>query len=98
LLNTPNHKVFASLLYSPVAKLRVVGSVNHESSRSAQDAPAVLLTLKGYTSVNAKVSYAVVRGFDLELTGSNLFDRNYQLYPGFPEAGRIVAVNFKYRY
>jgi hypothetical protein len=39
-----------------------------------------------------------VRGFDVELTGSNLFDRNYQLYPGFPEAGRIVAVNFKYRY
>jgi TonB-dependent Receptor Plug Domain len=40
----------------------------------------------------------VSRGLDAELSGSNLFDRNYQLYPGFPEAGRIVAVNLRYHY
>jgi hypothetical protein len=25
-------------------------------------------------------------------------DLNYQLYPGFPEAGRMMAVNLRYRY
>jgi outer membrane receptor protein involved in Fe transport len=98
LLNTPHHKIFGSLMYSPVPKLRVIGSLNHESARTAQDDADALLTLDGYTSVNGRVSYAVARGLDAELSGSNLLDRNYQLYPGFPEAGRVVAVNLRYRY
>jgi outer membrane receptor protein involved in Fe transport len=85
-------------MYSPVRKLHLVGSVNHESARTAQDDAGVLLALDGYTTINAKASYAVAPGLDAELTGSNLFDRNYRLYPGFPEAGRIVAVNLRYRY
>jgi outer membrane cobalamin receptor len=83
---------------SPVPKLRVIGSLNHESARTAQGDAAALLTLDGYTSVNGKVSYAVARGSDAELSGSNLLDRNYQLCPGFPEAGRVVAVNLRYRH
>ena len=98
LLNTPHHKIFGSLMYSPVPKLRVIGSLNHGSARTAQGDAAALPTLDGYTSVNGKVSYAVARGSDAELSGSNLLDRNYQLYPGFPEAGRVVAVNLRYRY
>jgi outer membrane receptor protein involved in Fe transport len=56
------------------------------------------LTLADYTTVNAKASDAIIKGLDAELSGSNLFDRNYLLYPGFPEAGRMVAVNLRYRY
>ena len=98
LLNTPNHKVFGSVMYSPVQKARIIGSLNHESARTSQDDAGVLLTLSRYKTINAKVSYAIVPGLDGELTGSNVFDRNYQLYPGFPEAGRIVAVNLRYRF
>jgi len=42
-------------------KLRVIGSVNHESDRLSQDDAGVLLTLNDYTTVNAKISYTVVR-------------------------------------
>jgi outer membrane cobalamin receptor len=51
-----------------------------------------------HTSINAKASYALARGVDAELAASNMLDRHYQLYSGFPEAGRIVAVNLRYRY
>ena len=98
LLNTPNHKVFGSVAYRPAAKLRLIGSVNHESSRTAQDDAGVLLTLDSYTTVSAKAAYSVIPGLDAELTSANVFDRNYQLYPGFPEVGRVVAVNLRYRF
>ena len=98
LLNTPNHKLFGAVTYTPVSKLRLIASLNHESDRTAQDDAGVLLTLNDYTTVNAKASYSILKGLDAELSGSNLLDRNYQLYPGFPEAGRVVAVNLRYRY
>jgi iron complex outermembrane receptor protein len=98
LLNTPKHKVFGSMVYRPVPKLRLIGSVNHEASRTAQDDGGVLLELDSYTTVNAKAAYSVLSGLDAELTSSNVFDRNYQLYPGFPEYGRVVAVNLRYRF
>ena len=98
LLNTPNHKVFGSVVYRPIPKLRLIGTVNHESTRTAHDDGGVLLALDSYTTVNAKASYSVLSGLDAELASSNVFDRNYQLYPGFPEYGRVVSVNLRYRF
>jgi iron complex outermembrane receptor protein len=98
LLNTPNHKVFGSVIYSRVPRVRFIGSLNHESSRTSQDDAGLLLSLNGYTTISAKASLTVAPGLDLELTASNLYDRNYQLCPGFPDAGRVVAVNIRCRY
>jgi iron complex outermembrane receptor protein len=98
LLNTPHNKFFGYVVYDGVPRLRLMGSVNYESSRQAQDDGAAFVLLPEYSNVSAKASYTVLTGLDLELAGSNLLDRNYQLYPGFPEAGRTVSANIRYRF
>jgi hypothetical protein len=37
-------------------------------------------------------------GLDLEVAAANVFDQNYQLHAGYPEPGRIVSVNLRYRF
>jgi hypothetical protein len=48
--------------------------------------------LAGYSTVGAKVAVAIRTGLDLEISAANLFDRNYELSPGFPETGRVGLV------
>lgn len=98
LFNTPSHKAFAFVTYTGVPRVRLVGSVEHESSRITQDDAGALTTLGGLTNVAAKAALTVGGGLDLELSGANLFDRNYELYPGFPEAGRTGIVQVRYRF
>src|SRR5262245_52249749 len=62
LLNTPNHKLFASGLYSGIPRVRLVAAVNHESSRAAQDDAGVLLRLRDFSSVLIKASMTVAPG------------------------------------
>jgi iron complex outermembrane receptor protein len=98
LLNTPGHKVFGYVGYAGIPRTRLIGSVNYESSRTAQDDAGVLLTLPGYATLAAKAGFTVGEGLDLEVSGANLFDRNYSLYPGFPESGRTGLVQIRYRF
>jgi iron complex outermembrane receptor protein len=98
LLNTPEHKIFGYIAYSGLTRLRLVASVNHESSRAAQDDGGVLLNLAGFSTVLAKASYTIRAGLAAEVAASNVLDANYQLYPGFPEEGRVVSVNLRYRF
>ena len=98
LLNAPNHKLFGYAVYSGVPRLRLIASLNHESSRTSQDDAGVLQALSGFSSVSAKASYAVRSGLDLEVAAANVFDQNYQLYAGHPEPGRIASVNLRYRF
>jgi outer membrane receptor protein involved in Fe transport len=58
----------------------------------------VLQPLSGFSSVSAKVSFAVRSGVDLEVAAANVLDQNYQPYAGYPEPGRIISVNLRYRF
>ncbi len=98
LLNTPGHKMFGFVSYSGLPRLRLIASVNAESNRSVQDDAGVLLSLAGYSTVTAKAAFAVYRNIDLEVSSTNLFDRNYELSSGYPEPGRVGLVQLRYRY
>jgi len=37
------------------------------------------------------------RGVELQVGVNNLFDRNYAIIDGYPEAGRAAHVNLRYR-
>jgi vitamin B12 transporter len=63
-----------------------------------QDDAGVLLSLAGYSTVCAKAAVAIRTGLDVEISAANLFDKNYELYPGFPEAGRVGMVQLRYRF
>jgi len=47
LLNTPGHKMVGYVSYGGIPRVRLVGSLNAESSRAAQDDAGVLLSLAG---------------------------------------------------
>jgi iron complex outermembrane receptor protein len=98
LLNTPPHKFFGFAAYTGIPRVRLVGSVNAESERSVQDDAGVLWSLAGYSTVGAKAVFAVHRTLDVEVSGTNVFDRQYELSSGFPEAGRVALVQLRFRY
>ena len=75
-----------------------MASLNTESSREAQDDSGLLLTLPSYATVGAKAAVSLYKGLDVEVSGLNLFDRNYALYPGYPEPGRIGLMQLRYRF
>jgi iron complex outermembrane receptor protein len=98
LLNTPAHKAFGSVTFTGLPHVRLMASVNRESSRDAQDDGGLLLDLDGYTTVDAKATVDVARGVEVSIFGSNLLDENYELYAGFPEEGRAVRVEARWRF
>ena len=55
-----------------------------------QDDAGVLLSLAGYSTVCAKAAGAIRTGLDVEISAANLFDKNYELYPGFRK--RVASV------
>jgi iron complex outermembrane receptor protein len=98
LLNTPANKLFGYLAYRGIPRVRLVASLNTESSRLAQDDAGVFVALPSYATVGAKAGVSLYQGLDLEVSGLNLLDHNYELYPGFPEPGRIGLVQLRYRF
>lgn len=54
------------------------------------------MKLNGFFLANAAVSVPIYRGVGLEAGIRNMFDRNYVLAEGFPEAGRNYFVNLSY--
>jgi outer membrane receptor for monomeric catechols len=87
LLNTPGHKMFGYVSYSGIPRIRLVGSLNAESRRAVQDDAGVLLSWAGYSTVSAKAAVNIHTGLDLEVSSTNLLDRNYELSSRLPGAG-----------
>jgi iron complex outermembrane receptor protein len=98
LLNTPNNKLFGYVAYRGIRRVRLVASLNTESSRQAQDDAGLLLTLSSYATMGAKAVLSLYTGLDVEVSGLNLFDHDYAIYPGFPEPGRVGLVQLRYRF
>ena len=49
-------------------------------------------SVPGYTLVNSMAAIRIVKGVSVEGGVNNLFDVNYSLVEGFPEAGRNYFV------
>ena len=47
---------------------------------------------------NAKVAYDITKSLTVDLGASNIFDKNYDLDYGYPEAGRVVYSNLTYKF
>ena len=47
---------------------------------------------------NAKLAYELVKGLTVDVGASNIFDKNYDLDYGYPEAGRVVYSNLTYKF
>lgn len=85
--------------YRPLAKLSIVPSLEYSSWRySYSDGKGVTRTVGGFTLVDFKLSYRALRGLTLSVGVQNLFDKNYVLQEGYPEAGRSWYANARYEF
>ena len=95
LTDVPKNKVFASVEYRPFAKLYILASEEYNSKRYSTSYGTVA---GDFYLTNAKVQLGLTKGFSIEGGVNNLFDRNYQLVEGFPEAGRNYFANLMYTF
>jgi iron complex outermembrane receptor protein len=93
--DVPRDKVFASLEYRPLAKLYVLASEEYNSKRYSTSYGTVA---GSFYLTNAKAHLLLAKGFSVEGGVNNIFDRNYQLVEGYPEAGRNYFANLIFNY
>lgn len=88
--NVPDRKVFGSVDYSFLKRVNLLASVEYNSERYSTSYGT---KVDGYTLVNGKASVEIMRYLSVEGGVNNIFDINYSLVEGFPEAGRNYFVN-----
>lgn len=88
--NVPDHKVFAYADVTFLKNANLLASVEYNSKRNSTSYGTVA---GAYTLVNAKASVRIYKFVSAEAGLNNIFDRNYSLVEGFPEAGRNFFVN-----
>jgi iron complex outermembrane receptor protein len=84
--DVPGHKLFISVEYTARQKMMfsLFGEYNswrYNSSDGSRVSP-------GYFTMNAQVSYPFANFFNAEIGVNNVFDRDYTIQEGYPEAGR----------
>lgn len=86
LLNTPSHKVFTYVEYRPWERLSLLADMEHNSDRfSSTDGVRIA---EGYTIFGIKATYEFMDRKFIEAGLNNVFDRDYAIDEGYPEAGR----------
>lgn len=92
----PKHKVAAFAKYRPVAGLSLIASVEYNSQRySSTDGVDVA---RAFAVANFKAAYEFLKGVTIEGGVTNIFDRDYALSDGYPEAGRSFFTNLTYKF
>ncbi|WPU93046.1 TonB-dependent receptor [Mucilaginibacter sabulilitoris] len=95
LTDVPQNKVFGSIQYTPISKLYIMASEEYNSKRYSTSYG----TVSGeFALTNVKAHITLVKGFSIEGGVNNLFDKNYTLVEGFPEAGRNYFANVIFSY
>lgn len=92
----PDHKFFAYAKYMPLKCLALIGDIEYNSRRySSTDGVQVA---RAFAVANFKAAYEIIKGLKIEGGVTNIFDRDYALSEGYPEAGRGYFANLTYKY
>ena len=95
----PTHKAFVYADWSPIQRLHIVPNFDITSDRWTSNTAGTRYFRTGsYVQANLRIDFTVLPGVDLGIGGRNLFDANYQLVDGFPEAGRSLFASIRARY
>jgi iron complex outermembrane recepter protein len=89
--NVPKNKLFAYVDYTFLKRANILVSTEYNSDRNSTSYGT---KVDGYTLVNTKASVKIFKYVQLEGGANNIFDKNYMLVEGFPEAGRNYFVSF----
>jgi len=92
----PKHKFAAFAKYTPFKRLALTADIEYNSQRySSSDGIEVA---RAFAVANCKAAYEFLKGLTIEGGVSNIFDRDYSLSEGYPEAGRSFYSNLVYRF
>lgn len=94
LLSVPDRKLFAYARVTPLARVSLQATVEHNAKRWASNT----LALSGYTLVGLKAGWQVLDKLSLEAGVDNLGDKLHELDAGFPAAGRTWFANARYEF
>jgi len=84
-IDVPNHKIFTMVDFAPVEKLELGASFEYDAERYSTSYGIIN---PAFTLFNVQISYAFARMCKIECGLDNVFDKNYSLVEGYPEAGR----------
>ena len=95
--NVPNDKVAMAMNYKPIKNLTTNLNMQYASSKKT-NATSPYEETGSMTVWGTKVIYDITKQLSYDVGVSNLFDKNYQLDYGFPEAGRVLYTNLTYKF
>ena len=95
--DVPDNKLFVSVEYNITRKL--ISNLFGEYDSRRINASDGTRSSPGYFVLNGQVSYRFTGYFTAEIGVNNIFDRNYTMQEGYPEAGRnfYAALNFNFQ-
>ncbi|MFH0784698.1 MAG: TonB-dependent receptor, partial [Pseudomonadota bacterium] len=96
IINVPEHKVVAYLRYTFFEKL--ITQIDAEYNSKRFSSTNGVQVADGYIVANTKVGYDIGKGFLVDVGVKNLFDENYEIQEGYPEAGRTFFANLRYTF
>jgi iron complex outermembrane receptor protein len=92
-LDTPVHKIFVHADVAPVGMLNVTGSMEYNSDRNSSSDGVDIAG--AFALFNMKASLKFYEHIIIDAGVQNIFDRNYSLVEGFPEAGRTYFATLR---
>lgn len=98
MLDTPRHKTYATLAYRIHARASLFADHTYEGGRWNSNDAGRVQRAPSFAATGIGGSVRFFREAELQAGVNNLFDRNYYLVQGYPEAGRNVYVNLRYRF
>ena len=106
---TPRHNAFLYLSWSATNRLSITPSLELASDRyslitgpdsTLLNTPPVpnYVFAGAYALANTEAAYKLNANFTSSFGVKNIFDENYELVDGFPEAGRTIFANLRAKF
>ena len=95
---TPEWTARVGAHYKDAAGWRLDGTLRFTGRREHRFADGSTRRLGSYGTLDARISRQLSTTWEVFLRGSNLLDRDYDHWYGFPELGRHVAAGFEHRF
>ena len=98
MIDTPRHKVYGSASYQPFSRLTFLADVRYESGRFYQNDAGTYGRASNFATAGIAGMTRLYQQVEIQAGITNLLARNYILVDGYPEAGRMVYINMRYRF
>ncbi len=98
LTQTPRHSASVQASAGLGRRVLVAGDAHFEKGRWDLSEGGRYLKLAGFALANASAVVPLGRRWEVRLGARNLADRHYYLDEGFPEEGRSLYANLRYRF